>query len=297
MTSIAVIVEILRHELWAIVRTKRIIAYLGVYLGAAVVGALAYVSTLAEIERFAQGGQKAAGMGGLREQMLINPLLQKAMSFLMPGGDLVVADVFQNSLLMPPILWASLVFLPILILLASFDHLAADIESRALCYRLIRVSRWEWVVGKILAQVTLFSVLCILASMALVLVARSRLESLDLGHTFAGLLYVWGLLLPYGFCYVGIIAFASVLAGRPYTAFVVSLGLLFLLRAFYWTDVFSADGPYSPLRLLRFLSPATYHDGLWAAGFPGPWLSIVAYLGFAAVFVLLTVKALERRDL
>ena len=51
------------------------------------------------------------------------------------------------------------------------------------------------------------------------------------------------------------------------------------------------------LRHLEWLSPAAHHKGLWLAGLTAPVLSVVAYLSFAAVFILLAIWKLERRDL
>jgi ABC-type transport system involved in multi-copper enzyme maturation permease subunit len=296
-----VILEITRYELAAALRTKRALVVAALYFLFACAGEGTYVLILRAIEAkvqelASQAGDAAAGQRQLLE-LLGDENVRKMLAWFggVPANEM--APYLLDSLLLPMLLWASLAFLPFMIVLTSFDQLAADLDSRSLCYSTLRVRRRDVVLGKVLAHAVIFTALLALTGIVLLGLGAAFLDSVDVLATLPGLVAVLALLVPYGLCYLGISAFASASTKQPFAALVLAFGITIGLRMLDVARIASEEGNLALVRHLRWLSPAAYHDQFWFAGLEGPALGVAAYLGFAVVFLALAIQRLEKRDL
>jgi ABC-type transport system involved in multi-copper enzyme maturation permease subunit len=217
--------------------------------------------------------------------------------FLAGTDGAAVAKSLTASMILPALLWGSLAFLPFLVVLTSFDMISSDLQTRSLCYSVLRAPRITILLGKLLAQVALFIGLSVLSSFTLLAVAASLIDHFEIVAALPGLFHVWLVLLPYGFCYLGLSAFCSASLRQPSVALVAAFGGMVLLRVVGFLSFVPEQHALAPLRYLRWLSPAQYQAGLWQADLAGPALSMIAYLCFGATFVALASRVLDRRDL
>ena len=292
------VLEIARHELAVMLRTRRAVLMAALYLGAAVIGGLAMVLIARSIEQSAleallsQGLSPENAAAQLREAA--EPAFRQAVSWFAGTEPADMAPSLRESLVLPVFLWCSLVALPFLILLTSFDQLAAPLERRSLCYSVLRAPRAAIVLGKLAAHTLLFTVLTMVSSTALVAIAVGLLGTDDFAVSLFGLVRLWVLLVPFGLVYLGISSFCSASASQPFSALLMSLGTIVVLRILLSMP---QDGALAPLRVLRYASPAYYHEGFWQSGLAGPAASALAYLAIATVFVALAIRRLGARDL
>ena len=295
------ILEVARHELVTALRTARAVWVAAIYLGSAILGGTALVLAIWRIE--SEVVERLVGQGVDPDEaadtlsVMGEPAFQKLSSWFtgVPAEEL--ATVFQSSLILPAFFWGSLAFLPFLILLTSFDQVASDLQLRSICYSALRVSRISILLGKALAQTAIFVGLTAVASLVWVGLAAALLQSFSFADAVLGLSHVTLLLIPYGLCYLAISAFCSTLVRQPVAALFGAFGIAAILRVAGWFAAVPEDHPASWLRLLEYLSPASYHEGLWMAGFAGPLGSTAAYVGYTLVFMSAAAWMLGRRDL
>ena len=172
-----------------------------------------------------------------------------------------------------------------------------DINSRSICYSLLRISRPTVILGKVVAHSILFMSLTALCSGILLGLATYQLESFEIGPTVQGFVRIWLTLLPFGLCYLSLTSFASTWAKSPFGALGLSIAILFVLRVFGWFEDIPSSSSYSFLQHLRWLSPSSYTQGLWLADPIQTLMSCLAYLCIAGAFLFLGIKRLEGRDL
>jgi ABC-type transport system involved in multi-copper enzyme maturation permease subunit len=295
------IVTIARHELGITIATRRAAAAAILYLVAAVLGGVGYLLSVRAIEQQAIQALVDKGVDSARAAASVSVAGQQAyqrLIMLLAGtAPEPVAASFTDSVILPAFFWGSLAFLPFLVLLTSFDMLAADLQARSLCYTVLRAPRVTVLLGKVAAQAILFVGLTVVASVALVGVALAMLTTFQLGAALPGLLRAWALLLPYGLCYLGLSAFCSASTRQPTLALVEAIGLMIALRILGLLAHIPEDAKWALLRPLQWLSPAHYQAGLWEASPSGPLISVAAYLAFGAAFLALAARLLDRRDL
>ncbi len=296
------VLVIFRQQLLVVVKTWRIGIFAALYGAFALVGGLAYLMSLRFAEKQAirllvdNGASPAQAASAI--SLGSEKAYQQLVAWLAGVTDIAqVAPSIKESLVLPAFLWGSLAFLPLLVVLVSFDHLAAELNSRSICFTVVRVSRRSFLAGKLLAQATLFAALTAVASLALVGLAAIMLQSFSTASALPGLLRLWLLLLPYGLAYLALASFCSASTKEPTLALVMAIGAMIGLRTLGWLRHIPTGHSLSFLRHLHWLSPATYQDGLWQSGLRGPLTSVAAYLAFAAVFTLLADLRLARRDL
>jgi ABC-type transport system involved in multi-copper enzyme maturation permease subunit len=295
------ILFIARHELAVAVRTKRALAVAALYLGGAVIGGFAYVRALKFVEESALKMLLDKGANPLAAAGTVSIVTDKAytqmLSFFTGVASDRISSSLRDSLTLPAVLWGSLAFLPLVLILTSYDQIASDVASRSLCYTVLRVPRRAVVLGKLAAHAVVSCVLVLAAGGVMIGLGQALLSSADWGDTLLGLGRVWLLLIPYALCYLGLSALGSSLARQPGTALFDCFGLMVLLRLAGALDSIPESHALAFLRHLHWLSPAGYQSGMWEAGLLAPLSSAAAYLLFAMAFVWLAVKRLEARDL
>ena len=292
---IRTILEIVIYEIQAAVATRRALMVIGLYLASGIIGSLVYVGALNQIEEKAMEGFISQGASAADAVSAISVLEDQAyegiISFFVgvPKEDL--NPILIDSPILPVFLWASLIFLPFLILMTSFDHVVGDLHNRSICYQLLRVSRREILFGKTMAQMLLFGSVTLLNAGCLILLGVTMLDSIDIVTTLPGLALSWALLIPVGFCYLSITTFASTVAKQPFGALIMTMFILFSLKVLgalqYWDE----------LSFLQYLSPGHYTTGLWLVYWPDMMLSLGAYIAFGAFFIFLADRKLAGRDL
>lgn len=301
-TSAPVLPHLLLHELRSLLRTRRVLVLLGLYLAAGTLTGLIYVMTLRGARQTALDRARQEGISEAQAQEWIDasasPIADKLLEGAAGSSLELIAGSLTTSTVLTVFFWASLSFLPFLILMSSFDVVASTLATKSLRYSVLRASRLEILLGKTSAHLLVFAAVSAVAALFLMLMAAVFVEGFSLADNLAGFARVWFLLLPFAACYVGIATFASCTTSQGIFALVLSLVIATGLRLVGWIASFVDEtGPAAPLRALRFASPGHYHDGLWLADWTGPLISSAAYLGFAGVFGALAFAVLQRRDL
>jgi ABC-type transport system involved in multi-copper enzyme maturation permease subunit len=297
----SLVVAIARHELAVTLRTRRALALLGIYMLSAAFAGLAYVLAVRLVERQALDALTASGLkpdAAVRALSLASEQgYAQIVAFFAGVAPAAMDPSIRDSLVLPALLWGSLAFLPFVVVLTSFDMIAGDLATRSILFTTLRAPRLAVLLGKVVAQLLIVTVLTTLASVTLVLIGGSLLRSFSFFDALVGLVRVTLLLTPFAFCYLGLTAFASASVRQPTLALFSAVGLMVALRVLGWLESVPADSSYGPLRFVALLSPARYHAGLWQGGVEGPLASTAAYVLIGAAFVALAARQLGGRDL
>ena len=268
---------------------------IGLYLASGIIGSVAfeYSVNVAQdklIQIAVESGadaDEAALQISLRENEALNSFIAFAVGEPLESLNPLLIE----SPILPIFFGASLLFLPLLILLTSFDHIVTDLQNRSMCYQTLRLSRREMLLGKTLAQLTLYSIITFISAGCVLLSGLVMLNSMDLGATIPGLLVAWAILLPVGFCYLSITTFASSIAKQPFSALMITVFILLALK------LQGVIGGWFDLPFLEYLRPSHYETGLWLVSTPSVVTSITAYIGFGAFFLFLSDRIIAGRDL
>lgn len=293
---------LIAHELRGLFRTRRVLVLVALYLSAGLLGGFGYVRTAQLAQDTAVETAVARGLSEAEAQAAVaqaaSPLSQQIVEAVAGSEDDEIATSLSQSLILPVFFWASLAFLPLLILLTGFDSISSELATRSLRYSVLRAGRGEILFGKAAAQLLIFAVMSAVCAAGLFAMAVGLIEGFDAGSNLLGFARVWLLLLPFAACYVGLVLMASSATQRGFFALLLAFVIAFGLRITGGiAGLVDAQGPWAPMRWLRFVSPAHYHDGLWLADWTGPALSSLAYLAFATLFGALALTILLRRDL
>jgi ABC-type transport system involved in multi-copper enzyme maturation permease subunit len=300
VSTLELVVAVTRHELLAARKSRRALLVSAAYLAAACLGGLLYVLSVRAIEQqlLASLGQGDSVSGAATLSLLVGQeAYKKAVGFFAGLDPALIAPTLIDSVILPAFLWGSLVFLPFVVVLTSFDHVTQDLQNRAVCYPALRVSRRVLLAGKLLAQLTLFTLLSIVASGVLVGLAFGMLRTFNLADAVLGLPRAWVVLIPFGACYLGLATLASTLTRQPMAALLMAVAGMLALRVAGWFGAIPEEHPLALLRYLEYLSPAHYHDYLWRADLAALAGGIAAYVAFFAVFTGAAALELGRRDL
>ena len=292
------ITETARHELIVTLRTRRALIVVCLYVAAALAAGLSYTVGVRLIEQGKVELERASpGLAGSID-LVAEPAYQRMLAFVAGAEIDEIAPALRGSAIVPFVLWGSLRFLPLLIILTSFDLIAADVSARTLAYSTMRTSRTEIVLGKALGHVTMVLVLSAAWGLAVLSIAAWLLEGVSFFETLPGLLYVLALLVPFGACYLGLTTLCSTLTRQPFVALVASVAIYFgvwIVRAF--AVIPETDGWLALLRPLAWISPAMYQGGLWRGDLIAPLTSVGIHLLYAAVMLCTATAVLRRRAL
>ena len=120
----------------------------------------------------------------------------------------------MSSPFIPVILLASFAFLPTLILLLAYDIVVTDVETRTICYSLLRATRAQLFLGKLFSQSILLLLLNTLMLVLLLFMSLNMIGTANTSQTVLGIFRVWLCLIPYGLCYLSMILFASSMSNK-----------------------------------------------------------------------------------
>jgi ABC-type transport system involved in multi-copper enzyme maturation permease subunit len=198
---------------------------------------------------------------------------------------------------------------PLLIALMGFDQLAGEVAPKSMRYLIVRARRTSIVTGKYLTQLTVLLVLLALCVVAMV--GTARYLDADFGWTDT---FGWGLKLVLalgvvGVTYAALTTLCSAVAGSGALALFLNIGVLFglwlvslLANRVRLPDTVGAVGleatkEESVLAYLRYLAPSEFEHRLLSPDALEYGIGVLAYLGFAAIFLSLARLALQQRDL
>jgi ABC-type transport system involved in multi-copper enzyme maturation permease subunit len=203
---------------------------------------------------------------------------------------------------------ATTLLVPLLIALMGFDQLAGEVGPKSMRYLIVRVRRTSIVLGKYLTQLTVLGAILLLCVLAMVGTTKGMNPDFSWGDTLR-----WGFklsvaVLVIGVTYAALTTLCSAVSASGALALFVNIIALFV---FWFVSVVGnrvllpgtvAVGldqlkEESFLGYIRYLVPSEFEHHLLS---PDPLeygTGILAYLGFALVFLGLAKLALARRDL
>jgi ABC-type transport system involved in multi-copper enzyme maturation permease subunit len=198
---------------------------------------------------------------------------------------------------------------PLFIALMGFDQVAGEVAPKSMRYLIVRVRRTSIVIGKYLTQLTVLLGILALCVVAMVGTAKGLAPEFGWGETFT-----WGLKLllaigVIGVTYAALTTLCSSVAGNGALALFLNLIVLF---SFWLVSLLGnrvrlpgtlnavgldATKEESALAYLRYLVPSEFEHRLLSPDALEYATGLLAYLGFAVVFLALARLALQRRDL
>lgn len=259
---------IARYELAEALRSRRVLVLALLYVGGATVGSLLFVDLLSQIEATVARSLLVAGAskpGAMTEGMLKSIEFRNMLAQLVEDRDLA-----DRLITLPPLAtfygWLALTFVPVLVMLTSVEAIAADLQSGAARFALVRTDRLSWAVGKLLGQTVLMMVSLAVGALASLAVGIFRMANFDFVRTFTWLLLNSASAAIYAFAYVGLSLGLSQLTRSAQTA--RALGLLCLaafgiVRALLASDAVTEAMPVVA-QSLTLLFPRTYQLDLWS---------------------------------
>ncbi len=309
-------------ELREMLRSRKALAILALYLLAAAFTSYIFVSVLENIQAAVRNpaalitGPTGGGRGGQPGRprgpvFAPSPPDKPSQGILTQRGSPFnrvifsqVADPDARDFLekQPPIiLFFALVsfnFFPLLIMIASAETVAQEHQSRGVRFVAMRTGRAEFALGKALGQAALMAAVTLLAGLLCLTIAAWKLEDFTWGAGLRSLLVFWPRVAVFGLPFLGIAMLCSMNTGSAMmarAAGLIGLALLFVAHQLVEKYADSAFGPV--LGVLDFLAPYSHRDDLWLPSWndAGPQMLMLAGLGLGYVCVGLLFY--RRRDL
>ncbi len=282
-----------------------ILFVLFVALSLTIVGGLQYQANAQLEQQAAQAGADLAQASGqLAEQK------KGFLKFFVTDDEQMLDSLAVIPLVLLVVFKLTLRFLPLFIALMGFDQLSGEVGPKSIRYLVVRVKRSSIIVGKLLSQMTIFSLLLTLCTVLMVLVARF------LNADFPASEVAWWTLklilssFVLSLAYLSLTALFSALTRQGSVSLVLNIIALFviwfvaLVAGFYRFPGEELSGSAlamlkseSPLAYLRYLSVWHFGDDLlhpkWARAVP----AALAHVGYGLIFLGLAQLAVRRRDL
>ncbi len=292
-----------RFELGESVRSKLIVVMVLLFVGAGALGAWGFSEALGKIE---QNAARAMGAPAARRPGAVVRRLRDSTSyrdmlrfFIRDDGK---ADYFAR---MPPMVvffgWASMTFLPWLLLFTSAESIAGDVSTRTIRYSVMRTGRLPFALGKAAGQGLLVAGVTVLAALAFYLVGWASMDAFEPGAAAAGLLSLLPRVLLYLLPFLGWAMFASMVTASANLARIVSLGGAVALAILYGVgeNLRPEAGPIGAVLwdLSRYLTPFGHNEGFSyppGGALPG---DLAVCLALTVVYFALGFAVLRRRDL
>jgi ABC-type transport system involved in multi-copper enzyme maturation permease subunit len=202
----------------------------------------------------------------------------------------------------------TLFFLPAYVAIMGFDQISGEVGPRSIRYLVVRSSRSAVLFGKYLAQAAALALLVLAVDLGIFLYAKSTNPDFGWGAMVGTLLKFWLAAVLFSLAYMALTTLCSTLFRSPAVSLVFNLLVLFgfwvvnfvgglgVHREISPTGMPGPETVISPIALLRYATPSYYSTDLlhprWTA-FAGSGL---AYLGFAALFLLAAWSVLRARD-
>ncbi len=295
--------EIIRHEILAALRTRRLVVTVGLFVLFAALGALATFTAIREAQRVAIEALAAQGIPAEMATVALNEqsdeIARSVLENVGPGWENYAAPL-RLSMVVPVYFVVALGLLPLLVLSASFDLFSSDLRARTLCYWSMRVPRRTLVVGRVIAQCAIIGIALLAVGAVTTIMGALMVRGFAPLHAAAGFGYATALLLVPAATWISVVAFASASTRSPMAAAAFAL----LLYVAIWSlgipqhFVDEADGTLlAALAGLGMLTPGYWADGLWSAQLQKLVPSIVALGAIGAAGTAAAAWRLGRHDL
>ncbi len=287
-------------EVKEMVRTRRALVVIALYMLGGLVAARGFVAAIGRLENVVAGMLKTGRIetpGALTQQLLQSDTYRDALIRFFPNRE--VADFLLN---LPPIvlffLWSSLAFVPFLIMLTSADTVSQEVRTRAVRFVVLRTGRVEFVLGKYLGQVSLMALVVFLTGFVYLGVAWAGLQGFEFWPTVVGILRFWPRIVAYGAAFVGLSGLCAMNAGSSATARAwafIGLVIAWALGefAYRWHD-----GVYGGAwTVIGFLVPFSHKPGLYAPAGSTVLVEAGILLALGAFYLALGLLFFWRKDL
>lgn len=283
------------HETWAVfshetrrsVRSAKTLVLLILYSLAALLGGVLFVAATRKI----QSGLTAMTAGQQMPPEALEQMKMGSLALFFGKDETLLHYLADIPLIVLFFFKFALLFLPLLIVLMGFDQISGELQSRAMRFAALRSSRGALLAGKVAAQVVLLLGLTAVINALLFAYAAATTEGFALGPGLVALIKFWLLTLVFGLAYIGLTAMCSALFRAPVFSLLTALCALFG----FW--LIAVMGRFESLKLLSYLAPSHYEDGLISPSWPQAFTSVGAYVAFAAVFLSAAWLALRTRDI
>lgn len=260
MSSSKTIIELIRFELVQAIAQRRILALIALYF--MVIGALSWAwlwfNDFIE-KQWAERNIEADGLSGeLLLQMVKDQLFERFVGFVgedIPGG---IASLYQEHPIAFLLMLGVTLFLPSLVVTATFDHGLENLRNRVFHFYSLRVTRNEFYIAHFLSALILTFIPATLGILALIVVNVYQFGNLGLLSLegFLRLEAVALILIAYTQSWVFL---TKHFARSSMTALIFCVTLLLFLSMLPWL----ADH-WVVLKPLELFTKARWEDGLWS---------------------------------
>jgi ABC-type transport system involved in multi-copper enzyme maturation permease subunit len=256
---------------------------------------------------------QAIAMGqGSAEAAQAQMLQQKKqfLSFVITDDEAMLEALTPLPLVLLVVFKLTLRFLPLLIALMGFDQLAAEVGPRSIRYLVVRVRRHSIVVGKFLAQATLFALLLAVATVMMVAVAKALNDDFAASQALLWTAKLYASSLAMALAYLALTTLCSSLVRSPPVALVLNIILLFVIwfvalvgEAFRFPGEVAAPNTLAMLKAeslwawLRYASVWHFGQDLLHPYWQRFLTAGLMHVGFGLAFLGAAQLVMQRRDL
>lgn len=254
-------------DLQSALRSRKALLLLVLYLAGATAASGAFVTLLRSIERtmaetlqVAQTDRPGTMTGSIMESEQLLDVITELV-----GDGALAAELVRT----PPLAlfygWVALTFVPVLVILTSSDAIAADVDSGASRFALVRTSRGAWAVGKLLGQLALMATGIAAGALGSWLVGAFALARFDHLATAVWMLRLGGRACVLGFAWLGLALGISQLtrsANKARAFGLIALVLVGVTRQILTIEPVHEKAP-ALIDSLAVLFPGTHVLDLW----------------------------------
>lgn len=261
----------------------------------------------------AQASQQLVAAGADSDALTEQTLAAKKqfLSFFITDDEAMLESLATLPLVLLVVFKLTVRFVPLFIALMGFDQLAGEVGPKSVRYLVVRARRSSIVLGKFLAQATIFALLLAVCTVLMVVVARILNADFSAGQVVLWTLKLIGSSLVLALAYLALTALCSALTRQSAVSLVLNVMGLFVIWfvAFVgevsWRLPGEAAAPNS-LAMLKSESALAYlrYASVWHFGqdlLHPQWQRFlsagVVHVGFALVFIGLALLAIRKRDL
>lgn len=291
------------YEVLEAIRSKRVLIFAFLYVGGAVVGALAFIQVLESVHAAVYEALREAGQSTLAAQRLPDSAaLVHSDEFLQVLGWLVDDPELAAELSsLPPLAlfygWVALNFTPLMVTLTAAESVSGELSSGAVRYALLRLPQINYSLGKLFGQGLLLVVSIACGALAVWVTGMLAMEGFEARSSALWLGYLSFRAVVYGFAYVGlVVGISHVSRGVPVAralAFAALLGIGFVS----WLADIEAIAERIPfLESFAILLPPAHRLELWRPELSERWPAMVALLAMAFGYGALGFAYRARRD-
>jgi ABC-type transport system involved in multi-copper enzyme maturation permease subunit len=287
-------------ELREMLRTRRAVVLIALYLLAGILAASLFVEAISSLEQTvakALGTKGTTSGGNLTTQVLNDPAYRKNILDMFDDKDLA-----NYLLTKPPIAlffqWISFLGVPGLIMMTASDTVAQETQNRGSRFTLLRTGRLEFVVGKVLGQTLLMALVTLLAGVVYAAVAAYGLRGFELVPTVSAIVEFWPRVVVYGFAFVGMATLLGAPASSTNIARAFSLaGLLLTSMVSGWSQAQVAHGKGDWYGKLSLILPYEHREALWYGDLKTLLPGMAMLLALGSVYTAIGLVLYSRRDL